>query len=105
MSVVAKTRIQALLQLRKSIFRETYNPENIRTGAKVLRQPLKGDLLKDYYIQRNTLPNARQLNKLFPELNCIDPLEDRRLAKVANQRRKGKAPPKKLDGPRDKKKR
>ncbi|ANB15426.1 Mitochondrial ribosomal protein of the small subunit [Sugiyamaella lignohabitans] len=79
----SKARISEVLRLQASIFRTTYNPDMVRNGAKVLRRKLRGDLIKEYYYPSKTLPNASALNRMFPDLHCIDPKEYQRLQKNA----------------------
>jgi small subunit ribosomal protein S33 len=93
-----KARLLELMKLRASIFKTTFNPENVRTGARVLRKQLRGEAIKNYYYPSKQLPKPSVLNKIFPDLHTVDPKEFARLQKVANQRRKGKGPPKKLKG-------
>lgn len=100
--IMLKARLLALAKARASVFGNTFNPECLRTGAKVLRRSLRGDLIKDYYYPADrTLPRISVLNKLFPDLHCADPDELRRVAKNADKRRKGKGAPKKLKAPRE----
>lgn len=97
-----KDKLIALAKARASVFGNTFNPECIRTGAKVLRRPLRGDLIKEYYYPADRiLPRISVLNKMFPDLHCADPDELRRVQKNIDQRRKGKGAPKKLKAPRE----
>lgn len=83
----SKERLLEVLKLSKSIFRETFNPTNARTGAKVLRQRLKGDLIRSYYKPNFPELTLRYMNKqLRPPGSYYvhyDPVEERRVEKIA----------------------
>lgn len=59
------------------IFNRTFNPENVRTGNKVLRQRLKGPALASWYPKRG--PGLKELMQTFPELQSYDEKEEQRL--------------------------
>lgn len=77
----SKTRLLQLEKLRAQIFNQTFNPSNLRTGTKILRAPLKGELYRNWYYP-NITPTPKQLKKIFPDLNPVDPVEQKRLARV-----------------------
>jgi len=60
------SRLADLLKLRCSIYQQLYNPLNIRTGSKVLRQRLKGAAIASYYPRR--MVSMKELQGLYPEL-------------------------------------
>jgi small subunit ribosomal protein S33 len=90
--MAAPSRLAALNRLRCSIFQTSYNPKNIRTGAKYLAARLRGPALVRYYPQK--LDFAR-IAREFPELDFTDPHEEQRLLDVEERRRRGKGAPKK----------
>ncbi|KAA8913206.1 hypothetical protein TRICI_003268 [Trichomonascus ciferrii] len=92
----SRARMLQVMKLSKSIFHETFNPDNTRNGAKVLRQRLKGDIIKNYY--RPNVLTLRELRAIHPEGNHYDDKEERRLAKIAVRKKKGKGKPAKSKG-------
>ncbi|KAI5852211.1 putative mitochondral 37S ribosomal protein S27 [Tricharina praecox] len=88
------TRLQTLYKLSASIFNTTFNPTNIRTGNKVLRQRLKGAALLDYYPPR--VATVKDLRRLFPNLAISDDAEDARVNAVERAKARGKGAPKKV---------
>uniref|UniRef100_A0A060TEL0 Small ribosomal subunit protein mS33 n=1 Tax=Blastobotrys adeninivorans TaxID=409370 RepID=A0A060TEL0_BLAAD len=88
-----KSRMLQLVQLSKTIFRESFNPDNKRTGAKVLRERLKGPLIRNYYMPRPPTLTLRHLRKIDPEPNHYDEDEYRRVQNIAARKRKGKGKP------------
>ncbi|EFI28128.1 hypothetical protein CC1G_14155 [Coprinopsis cinerea okayama7 len=106
MSAIVPSRLAALAKLRCSIFQQTYNPTGVRTGAKYLKQKLRGPAMTMYYPTRlNISALARQL----PELELVDEEEMERIEDVTSRRKRGKGAPKKAktkdDSRRAKKKR
>lgn len=105
----AAARLRDAYKLQCWVFNKAFNPENKRIGAKVLREPLKGELVKDYYYPSlKDLPTPSKLNKMLPGWNCYDPDEDYRLQRVEYLKRKGKGAPtkskeKKVEAPKKKK--
>lgn len=91
MSGPSRTRLDQILRLSKQIFKTTYNPSQVRTGAKVLRQPLKGETVREYYKPSGI--DLKLLRKIDPEPNHYDEKEERRLERIANRKRKGKGKP------------
>ncbi|CAN6601106.1 small ribosomal subunit protein mS33 [Trichomonascus vanleenenianus] len=91
MSAPSKARLTEVLKLSKSIFRTTFNPTQARTGAKILRQNLKGETVRNYY-KPNVL-TLKYLRQIDPEPNHFDYDEERRLEKIAARRKKGKGKP------------
>ena len=67
-------------QLSASIFNTTFNPSNIRTGNKILRQRLKGAALAEYYPPR--VVTIRDMRRLWPEMKIPDEDEETRVASV-----------------------
>lgn len=94
--VVNPARLRDVHKLQSWIFNKAFNPENKRIGAKVLREPLKGELVKDYYYPSlKNIPRPKQLNKMFADWHSYDPVEDYRFERVEYLKRKGKGAPKK----------
>jgi hypothetical protein len=63
-----------------SIFGTTFNPTGARTGNKILRQRLKGEALKDYYLPK--LVSIKMLRKQWPDMDFVDEDEEMRLENV-----------------------
>lgn len=78
----SRFRLLKLEKLQKQIFNQTFNPMRLKTGAKILRQPLKGHYYKNWYYP-DAVPRPRELKMLLPELNPVDPIEQKRLRRVA----------------------
>lgn len=95
---VPASAVKALKALQCKVFGTTLNPTGTRTGAKFLRQALRGPAMVKYYPQ---IISFKTLNKAYPELAndeygpLKDPLEDLRQARVAYKKSIGKGPPKK----------
>lgn len=95
-------RLKELYKLRCWVFGQPYNPERQRIGTNVLREPLKGDLLKNYYYPSlKLIPTPKHLNRKLDGLSCFDPAEFQRLQRVEHLKRKGKGAPKKLKEKRE----
>jgi small subunit ribosomal protein S33 len=104
MSAPAKARLQEVLKLQSKVFHQTYNPTKIRTGSKYLTQKLKGDAIKDYYGPTNFM-KMKDLRRMFPLYDFIDPVEEYRLDILKSRKRRGKgAPAKTKEASTDKKK-
>ncbi|KAA8911337.1 mitochondrial ribosomal subunit S27-domain-containing protein [Sphaerosporella brunnea] len=103
---VARERLLQLYKLRASIFNTTFNPSNVRTGNKYLRQRLKGKSLADYYPPRTV--TVADMRRIWPELGFIDEQEQARVDAVERAKARGKGAPKKIrvkpDKPTKKKK-
>ncbi|BFZ53179.1 mitochondral 37S ribosomal protein S27 [Savitreella phatthalungensis] len=91
-------RQRALKQLSARVFGETWNPEALRNGNKILRRRLRGPALLDYYPAQHV--KLTEVNKLFPELKLVDQEEEQRLSDVDALKRRGKGAPKKGEGRR-----
>ncbi|KAI9791252.1 MAG: mitochondral 37S ribosomal protein S27 [Piccolia ochrophora] len=90
---VSRSRVLDLLKIQSRIFSTAFNPTNIRTGAKVLRQRLKGPSVKAYYPERRG--RFKDFKNLFPHLDTWDDKEEDRLENLQITRSRGKGPPKK----------
>jgi small subunit ribosomal protein S33 len=100
----AKARLQEVLKLQSKIFHQTYNPTKIRTGSKYLTQKLKGDTIKDYYGPTEFL-KMKDLRRMFPLYDFVDPAEEYRLDILKSRKRRGKGAPTKIrEAPSDNKK-
>jgi len=92
MAAVAPSRLAALTKLRCGIFQTTYNPQALRTGAKYLKQKLRGPAIVNYY---PTKLNISLLSRKFKELDLIDEAEVERFEDVSIRQKRGKGAPKK----------
>mmetsp|Transcript_53831 Transcript_53831/g.78623 ORF Transcript_53831/g.78623 Transcript_53831/m.78623 type:complete len:101 (-) Transcript_53831:567-869(-) len=70
----------------------------VKTGLRVLRKPLVGPTLADYY----PTPLEKYLKREFPGYQTPEQL--RKKEKIDRLRKRGKAPPKKGEGKRSSKK-
>ncbi|KAE8220903.1 hypothetical protein CF319_g5644 [Tilletia indica] len=113
-----KSTLQSLAALRASLFGTTYNPHNVRTGAKYLRKPLVGPGMLSYYPPtlklsevRKFLLDGRRLAGLPDDTDrsaaevvaarmVYTPYELQRLEDVKRRKALGKGPPKKGEGRR-----
>lgn len=92
---VVPARVQELKKLSALIFGETYNPNNVRNGAKVLRAPLVGDKVAAYYGRNDAAPTFKDFKEWFPELRLVAPKEAYRVKMVADRKKRSKGAPKK----------
>ncbi|PLW17723.1 hypothetical protein PCANC_06918 [Puccinia coronata f. sp. avenae] len=111
--IPTKFRLQALAKAQSTVFQTPYNPSNLRTGDKYLTKKLKGPILQAYYPPIRPV-NFKQLNQIFvrtAKANGVtgrdleywklpDLREEKRLERVAYNRKRGKGPPKKGEGRR-----
>ncbi|KAF7308659.1 Mitochondrial 37S ribosomal protein S27 [Mycena chlorophos] len=84
--------MKALTRLRCEIFNTSYNPLNLRTGAKYLRARLRGPSMVNYYPH---VVNIAAIARENPEMELVDPRERQRLEDVEDRKRRGKGTPKK----------
>ncbi|KAJ6624998.1 mitochondrial ribosomal subunit S27-domain-containing protein [Mycena sp. CBHHK59/15] len=84
--------LKGLTRLRCEIFQTSYNPKNLRTGAKYLRARLRGPSIVGYYPKT---VNLSQIARDYPKLKLVDEEEQQRLADVEDRKRRGKGTPKK----------
>ncbi|KAF8468422.1 mitochondrial ribosomal subunit S27-domain-containing protein [Kalaharituber pfeilii] len=87
---------ERLLQLAKvscRLFNTTFNPTGVRTGTKILRQRLRGPVVRDYYPKQ--LVSIKDLKRVFPDRTFIDEDEVVRLEDVQVAKIRGKGAPKK----------
>ena|ERR1700736_3655367 len=92
MSPISTARMNAINQLRCSIFQTSYNPRSVRTGAKYLRARLRGPSMVKYYPEVISIP---KLIKEFPEMEMVDEVEGMRLQDIEDRKARGKGAPKK----------
>ncbi|KAJ1913702.1 hypothetical protein IWQ60_009107 [Tieghemiomyces parasiticus] len=87
-------RQRQVAQIAARIFNKPFSAEGKRTGAQILRQPLKGPEVNTYY----PAPPIKisELRKLLPEFELIDSVNGPRLAKLDSLRRRGKGAPVKV---------
>ncbi|KAI1307358.1 hypothetical protein EDD11_004505 [Mortierella claussenii] len=95
----AAGKLQLLNKISCAIFGNVHNPQNVRTGNKILRQRLVGPTVNSYY------PNVKQVKmreviRMAPDMNLIDMDEKTRLDSLAERKKRGKGPPKKGQGRR-----
>lgn len=91
----SRERLLAVKKLSSEIFGETFNPQNIRNGLKVLRKPLVGPEVASYYGKNDSMPTFKDFKAWFPELKLVDPREETRLKMVADRKKRNKGAPKK----------
>ncbi|KAF7309614.1 Mitochondrial 37S ribosomal protein S27 [Mycena indigotica] len=92
MTTALSSQFKTLTRLRCEIFQTTYNPKNLRTGAKYLRARLRGPSMVNYYPQ---VVNVAAIAREHKGLELIDPKEHQRLEDVEDRKRRGKGNPKK----------
>ncbi|KAF9041193.1 mitochondrial ribosomal subunit S27-domain-containing protein, partial [Panaeolus papilionaceus] len=89
---ISASRLTALTKLRCSIFQTSYNPHNLRTGAKYLRARLRGPSMVAYYPTEFNIP---KIIRQYPELEMVNEDEEERLQDVIDRKKRGKGAPKK----------
>lgn len=114
LKIPTRTRLQALDRTRSIIFQTTYNPNpELRTGERYLTKKLKGPILKTYYPPIRPV-NFKRVRQIFVQTakaagvtgrdleywKLPDLREERRLERVAYNKKRGKGPPKKGEGRR-----
>lgn len=93
MASIKPSVIRSLDRLRCSIFQTSYNPSSKRSGAKYLRDRLRGPSMVDYYPPDPI--NITKLNKMYPGFNLVDRNEVQRLIDIRDRKERGKGAPKK----------
>ncbi|CDK24898.1 unnamed protein product [Kuraishia capsulata CBS 1993] len=98
-----KKRLLEVKKLSSEIFNTTFNPSGLRTGAKILKKPLKGPLVKDYYGDPS-FPSFFTMRKLwrFEDLELTNMEEEHRLGMIDQRKKRGKGAPKKKSEATDK---
>ncbi|KAH3671924.1 hypothetical protein OGAPHI_000110 [Ogataea philodendri] len=98
-------KLKQLAKLQCNIFRTTYNPQQLRTEAHILRKPLKGQIISNYYGPAD-FPTPFQIAKLWKsdDFRLVIEKEDYRQRRVNMLRKRGKGAPTKQKGPADAKK-
>lgn len=93
----AKSTLHTIQKIQASVFRETLNPQKIRTGSKILTKPLIGQTVANYYGSSN-FPTVSKLCKFLSDesYNVVNPHEEYRLDQIASKKRRGKGAPKKI---------
>lgn len=91
----SRARLEQVKKLSSEIFESTWNPNNTRNGSKILRAPLKGPELVNYYGVNNSMPTFQDFKKWFPELKLVDPREAYRVKMVEDRKKRNKGAPKK----------
>jgi small subunit ribosomal protein S33 len=94
MAAPAAGKITLLTKLSCAIFGNVYNPQNLRTGNKILRQRLVGPTINAYYPNVKQL-KLREITRMAPEMNLVDQVEKTRLEDLSERKKRGKGPPKK----------
>ena len=84
----SKERLLQVKKLSAEIFGENWNPDNVRTGAKILKAPLKGPELVNYYGKNDSMPTFNDFKEWFPELQLVDPREETRLKMVQDRKKR-----------------
>lgn len=95
--IPTQERLNQVKQLSASIFGHTWNPNCTRNGSKILKAPLKGPELVNYYGENGSMPTFKDFKLWFPELNLVDPKEAYRLHMVKDRKKRNKGAPKKKD--------
>lgn len=90
--MASPSRMLALLRLRSSIFQTSFNPTNIRTGAKYFRARLRGPSLVKYYPR---VMDLARIQREHPELEYVYAKEEQRFIDVEERKKRGKGTPKK----------
>lgn len=91
----SKERLDQVRKLTAQIFDQNWNPNNLRNGAKILREPLKGPKVASYYGENGAAPTFKDFKEWFPELKLIDPKEAYRVKMVLDRKKRNKGAPKK----------
>lgn len=92
-----KEKLLKLEQLQCQIFRNTFNPTKMKTGAKILSAPLKGQTLANYYGPSDFPSIAKVARALStPSFTVINEPEQYRMERVEDLKRRGKGSPKKI---------
>ncbi|KAL2041656.1 hypothetical protein N7G274_005440 [Stereocaulon virgatum] len=101
---VPQSRLQALHKLQTTLFSQTYNPQHLRTGNKILRQRLRGPAIASYYPRRlatmKDLKNAYKNFEVGVDMQTWDEEEEERLERVGLKKLGGKGAPKKKGAPK-----
>jgi len=93
---IAPATGRKLEEIRAEIFEIALSTSNVRSPRKLLRKPLMGPKVLDWYV--------KPLHH-YPQASVkMDELQMRRREKVAELRRLGKGPPKKGESKRSKRK-
>lgn len=83
------------MKTQARIFNSNFNPTAQRNSNKILRKPLLGPLVKDYYIKQPSI--LRKVLRPMDNTWTATPASEAYRIKFLEQRRKrGKAPPKKI---------
>ncbi|TID15058.1 hypothetical protein CANINC_004729 [Pichia inconspicua] len=92
-----KEKLLKLEQLQCQVFRTTFNPHKLKTGAKILSAPLKGQTLANYYGPTD-FPSIAKMAKALstPSFTVINEPEQYRVERVEDLKRRGKGSPKKI---------
>jgi hypothetical protein len=93
----SKEQLFKLEQIQCQVFRTTFNPTKMRTGAKILTAPLKGQTLANYY-GPSDFPSIAKMAKALstPSFSVINEPEQYRMERVEDLKRRGKGSPKKI---------
>ncbi|KAG0684247.1 mitochondral 37S ribosomal protein S27 [Pichia californica] len=93
----SKQKLFQLEQLQCQVFKTTFNPTNMKTGAKILSAPLKGQTLSKYY-GPSDFPSIAKVARFLstPSFQVINEGEAYRMERVEDLKRRGKGSPKKI---------
>ena len=101
----SKQKLFQLEQIQCQVFRTTFNPTKMKTGAKILTAPLKGQTLSKYYGPSDFPSIAKVARSLStPGFRVINEPEAYRMERVEDLKRRGKGSPKKIREAANKKK-
>lgn len=95
MKLPPPSRLLQVKQLSAEIFGEVWNPTGVRNGSKILRAPLQGKKVAEYYGNNDAMPTFKDFKQWFPELKLVDPREETRLKMVQDRKKRNKGAPKK----------
>ncbi|KAF2474300.1 uncharacterized protein BDR25DRAFT_281178 [Lindgomyces ingoldianus] len=90
---VLRSRILDLMKVQCRIFSNTFNPDRLRLGTRILHERLKGESVASYYPPR--IGTTKHLRRLYPQYEILDEKEEDWLEHMQIAKSRGKAPPKK----------
>ncbi|KAK9492916.1 mitochondrial ribosomal subunit S27-domain-containing protein [Lipomyces doorenjongii] len=92
----SSVRLRQLLKASCEVFQTVYNPDNIRTGNKILRRKMKGPAAISYYPIESPV-KFRHIRAAYPMFEFPNTPDEHRITMNELRKRKGKGPPKKKE--------
>lgn len=92
-AAVPLSKVRLLNRIRCSVFQTSYNPTSTRTGAKYLRERLRGPAMVKYYPKPDL--SITKINNKYPGWDLVDTEEVVRLGDIEEKKSRGKGAPKK----------